>query len=354
MSKIVKNVTASDITISDTGVTISANSQITIPPVDYLLWAESSNVITHIGSSDLVVSDGSYDLSISDGTDLIKGLFTKEVKLTDGNTTITFIDDNGIPRIPVDANVTAIVEPSEFYFSVVQGNVSGHTGHTTYGRIPELDINEVHEVTPFGTVNWLTSAEIVQISSDSINDTSAGTGLRTATIYGLDDNHVEQFEVITLDGTTLVDSVNTYLRVNMVVGEGKGSLEKNEGTIKLQAKTSLHTLAQIEPEKGVTEQLAFTIPAGKTCYITNLRASITASIGTGPKEGLLQFWARSPGTVWRMLASEGLTSNGGPAWFNPMMPLVLPEKTDVKMVAASRQNNSQITSITQYVMVENA
>jgi len=354
MSKIIKNTTASDIVLSDTGVTILANSQITIPPVDYLLWAESSNVVTHVGSEDLVVNDGSYDLSISDGIDLIKGLYTKSVQLTDGNTSITFIDDNGTPRIPVDANVTAIVEPSEFYFSVIQGNVSGHTGHTTYGRVPELDINQIFDVTPFGDMTWLPSAETVKISSDNVNDTSAGTGLRTVVLYGLSATHTEQSETLILDGITEVTSANTYLRINYMRGATVGSSNKNQGTIVLQGTTTPGTLSQIEPEKGASEQLAFTVPAGKTCYITNLRASVTAAVGTGPKEGLLQFWVKPLNGPWTMPASEGLTSDGGPAWFNPMMPLVIPEKSDVKMVAQSRQNNSQITSITQYVMVENA
>lgn len=75
MSKIVKNVTASAITVNDVGVTIPALSQYTIPAQDYLLWAASNNVITFIGSVSLVINDGSVDLNISDGIFLIKGLF---------------------------------------------------------------------------------------------------------------------------------------------------------------------------------------------------------------------------------------------------------------------------------------
>lgn len=79
MSKILINNTASPVPITDTGVTIAASSQYTIPPQDYLLWAASSNVVTYIGDSTLTVNDGSDDLSISDGVDLIKGLFPKTV-----------------------------------------------------------------------------------------------------------------------------------------------------------------------------------------------------------------------------------------------------------------------------------
>lgn len=83
MAKILKNNTQSNIFITDTGISILANSQYTIPETDYLLWAASSNVITEIGNAELVVNDGSADLSISDGTDLIKGLFPKNIILQD-------------------------------------------------------------------------------------------------------------------------------------------------------------------------------------------------------------------------------------------------------------------------------
>lgn len=82
MSKIVKNTTNSDISISDVGVTVSANSQITIPISDYSLWASSDEIITHIGSGDVVINDGSNDLGISDGVDLIKGSFPSQIGVT--------------------------------------------------------------------------------------------------------------------------------------------------------------------------------------------------------------------------------------------------------------------------------
>lgn len=87
MSKILKNVTLSSIFVTDTGVSIPASSQYTIPPQDYLLWAASSDIVTYIGNSDIVVNDGSYDLSISDGVDLIKGIYPTTVNVNQAGTT---------------------------------------------------------------------------------------------------------------------------------------------------------------------------------------------------------------------------------------------------------------------------
>jgi hypothetical protein len=79
MSKILYNQTASPIIINDVGYVVLPASPgfYTIPPMDYLLWAQSGNIVTEVGSGDVVVNDGSTDLNISDGIDLIKGLFPR-------------------------------------------------------------------------------------------------------------------------------------------------------------------------------------------------------------------------------------------------------------------------------------
>lgn len=101
MSKILKNITGSTIAIADTGVSIPAMTNYTIPPQDYLLWAASDDIITNVGSSSIIVNDGSSDLSISDGVDLIKGIFPKEIKIK-GGTDGTIIGNVG-DRQKVDA-----------------------------------------------------------------------------------------------------------------------------------------------------------------------------------------------------------------------------------------------------------
>lgn len=76
MSKILKNNTASPINITDTGVTVPASSQYTIPPQDYSSFAASSDVITELSNVNLTLNDGSSDITnLSDAVDIIKGWF---------------------------------------------------------------------------------------------------------------------------------------------------------------------------------------------------------------------------------------------------------------------------------------
>lgn len=102
MSKILKNSTASVVSVSDTGVAIPASGQYTIPANDYPLWASSDNVVTLVGAGTLVVNDGSSDLSISDGIDRIKGHQARYLYGADG-TPIGNVGD----RTKVDAALSS-------------------------------------------------------------------------------------------------------------------------------------------------------------------------------------------------------------------------------------------------------
>ena len=102
------------------------------------------------------------------------------------------------------------------------------------------------------------------VSSDDTNDDVGGTGATQITITGLDGNHEEIVENVTMDGTTPVNTVNTFLRINSVLVTAAGSSKVNEGTISLL--NGADNLAQILPLNGNSLQLVFTVPAGRTWF----------------------------------------------------------------------------------------
>jgi hypothetical protein len=85
VSKILKNNTGSPQLITDVGQTVAASGQLTINPQDYLLYAQSGDLVSLIGDATLTVNDGSADLNISDGIDLIKGIFPKPIAIVDSD-----------------------------------------------------------------------------------------------------------------------------------------------------------------------------------------------------------------------------------------------------------------------------
>jgi hypothetical protein len=63
MLKILKNTTASDILITDTGVNIAAFGQHEIQRMDYWLWTDSRDAVTQLINGNLVMNDGEYNLT---------------------------------------------------------------------------------------------------------------------------------------------------------------------------------------------------------------------------------------------------------------------------------------------------
>lgn len=119
--RILKNNTASPVTISDVGQTVPASGQLVINPVDYGVFEGSSNVITYIGNGTLTVNDGTFDLSITDGTRLIQGGFY--LPLSDG-------DDP-----TVKAKVTSGLTPTSLNKRVYSESVVAGLESTTLRRV---------------------------------------------------------------------------------------------------------------------------------------------------------------------------------------------------------------------------
>lgn len=171
MSKILKNQTASDQFISDVGVTVLASSNYTINPSDYLLFADSSDVIVLIGDGTFIVNDGTNDLSISEGTDLIKGIFPKSIKITDGTDIVDIVDDAGTKRLAVDTS-----------FSLSSVKIKGDTDDTLIGNTGDALHTHIQNTTPIpvdGDLNTTAFGELSTLAIDPILSLEPTAGLKT-------------------------------------------------------------------------------------------------------------------------------------------------------------------------------
>jgi hypothetical protein len=108
--------------------------------------------------------------------------------------------------------------------------------------------------------------------SDNINDTAAGSGLRTATIYGHNLLNMPIEETLTLNGTTAVTTTLEFYRVHRIMGLTHGGTSAisggNLGT--LTATVGGTTVAKVLPNKGQTLMAVYTTPADKYGFIKNL------------------------------------------------------------------------------------
>ena len=275
----------------------------------------------------------------------------------------TFLDQSsGLLVAPLnlslgqDADALA-VRSIEGIQDIAEGKRAGYSIVNKFGRNQDIDSGSVPEDVWEGGSSYTGfptgSAELVTAVSDDSNDTSAGSGARTIRIYGLDANGAEQNEVITLNGTSLVDSVNTYTRVNRVIVLTSGSSNQafNAGAISIAHKTTTANIfASVPIGTNQSQIAAYTIPAGKTGYLRNLSVEMKRS-NSANVDGAL--WVREDGAspTLKRIFSVSQTSAlkdvivGG---------LPLPALTDIAVrITAASTTNIGVTANFDIVLVDN-
>lgn len=115
----------------------------------------------------------------------------------------------------------------------------------------------------------LSVAEPLRVVSTDADDTSGGSGAEFIFINGLDANFDPQLEVLALNGTTPVVSVNSFLRVNTSAIGGASPLA-NIGAISVVSSVSELEIDCIAPTEGFSCTAALTVPANHTGILSTL------------------------------------------------------------------------------------
>jgi len=126
--------------------------------------------------------------------------------------------------------------------------------------------------------NYIAAATVLKVSSADANDTAAGTGAQTVTIYGLDGNYAEVNETVTLSGTTDVSTTQTFLRVFRIVVNTAGSGGVNAGIIYVYTGADTagvpddltKVYAQVTASENQTLMAVYTVPANKKALFRSL------------------------------------------------------------------------------------
>jgi len=255
--------------------------------------------------------------------------------------------------IEADGTITT---PSLDLTAVALGLVPGYSIVNKFGRNDDVDTGTLPESAWNGGGLYdgfnATVAETVDVASTDANDTAAGTGARTVIIDGLDSSWNPQTETITMNGTTAVTSVKSYIRCPRAYVATAGSGGENAGGISATQTTSGYTFFAMPAGTNQTHICCYTIPAGKTGHILH---AISTLLRSGTTEGEVDIYIREPGGVFRSKFPMGVTQNGGQIEKNHI-PFIrnIPEKSDIDFrIVSVSANSAAITAAIDIILEDN-
>jgi hypothetical protein len=233
-----------------------------------------------------------------------------------------------------------------FYLEVAQGLVSGYSNNHKFGAVPQMsnqttgtiwDIND----TPYP---W-TALDTPAVVNVERND-AADNGL-IVTVQGLDTNWDFVEEEITISAADQLGST-LFRRVNRAFITDTGST--NAGDIDIEAGAAGGTIvARITAGLGQTLMGAYTVPASKTAYL--LKINTSAEDG---KDASGFLYVRTTDTVpFRIKHTWEFSGAAGPYEYDFAVPLVITEKSDIDVRAATRDKNGRYTVAFDILLVDN-
>ncbi len=237
---------------------------------------------------------------------------------------------NQILTQTTDVIAVRSVDPT---LDVSAGRVTGFTSVNRFGRA--VDGIQTSRTDLWGRADsvatqqiWLapTAARIHAIVSASANDTAAGTGARTVRVFGLTTWATkESSEVVTMNGTTPVNTVNSYVIINKLVVATCGTVGPNAGVITATAATDTTITAHMRALTGSTEMAIFGWPSTQTLYLKNWKASLNKASAAAAHATYSILYNATPDTQatnYVTMAVTGRQSTGQSAGSEPVDPYI--------------------------------
>jgi hypothetical protein len=178
----------------------------------------------------------------------------------------------------------SILRPEDARLGRAAGVFSNQSGVHKFGTNPAVGANSTEDIWFGGGAytGWLTTADEVRVKAggDS-DDAAAGTGAQKVVVEGLDENWAIASEELTMNANGTLASASsstTFIRVYRAYISDVGTYGgANTGDVIIETDTSTSVVASIAADKGQSQLSMYTVPAGKTAYLTSFESTVDAA-----------------------------------------------------------------------------
>jgi hypothetical protein len=239
--------------------------------------------------------------------------------------------------------------------NISAGSVNGTSYIEKFGMNTDVDANKETIWDGGGIYTYIATAETVTITSTSGSDSAAGTGARTVEVQGLNSSYEVVTETLTVGGA---GGSTEFLRVFRAVVITAGTDGVNIGTVSVTSNSTATVLAKIGVDgtgsnaagRGQTFMALYTIPAGKTGYLTQW----TVGSGKQNTDAVAFILSRDSTMTDAAFNSKDIITVSATTFDkNYTIPLQFTEKTDIEVRAYSTTNNSLVSSSFNLILYTN-
>ena len=308
-------------------------------------------VNTNLGTIDTNITAVNTNL---DAVEVLIG--TSNTELGEANDNLDSIEtkldtlDASVNAIDVSGQTVNISPITDLSLTLAMGEIDGTIPVIIFGVNESSQSNVQEDMWQGDETNYTypSTADITHISQETDE-----VGMRGANIQvrGLDVNWAEVTQTAVLDGT---DTTTIVALGTPLIRIFKMSVFSNfQATERIMAHNAGNTITYDVIAAGTNEsQLTmYTIPAGKTGYMTSYHGDISVTVATSPKGVLFLLWAadRANGYGFMQKHGGGVEPDGSRLHheFGPYMKYT--EKTDIKMTV--NPNDHKVAAYAGFTLI---
>jgi len=253
------------------------------------------------------------------------------------------------------ASTSADGSSEPFLLQVSRGHIPGHSPVNKFGASPEVALNTKEDVWDgAGQYTFLTTAAITHIRAGLDSATTQGARIE---VRGLDANWELVVQTKDLDGansTTEVALDTPLIRVfrmkvleNAVMDQ---DIWAGDDDFIVGAASAI-----IQAGNNQTLMAIYTVPAGKTAYMTSYYGNVTDTTNKTPTSTEIGLWAadRARGYEFQLKHQMGIAEAAGGFQHNFSPYYKFSEKTDIKITALPADEPAHIHAGFDLIVIEN-